>query len=76
MPENASKDIKQESSPKDARTSNQAFEIDGRIWIKIDRELAISLGVLILATDTKNSALLALGHQLRSFCNEVPSSQA
>ena len=51
---------------KDTR-NNQAFEVDGRIWIKIDRELATNLGALILSTDTKNSALLALGHQLRSF---------
>jgi len=58
--------------PKDARPNSQAFEVDGRIWVKIDRDLAVSLGVLILATDTKNPALLALGHQLRSFKHEQP----
>lgn len=65
--------------PKDARPkNNQAFEIDGRIWIKIDRDLAVSLGILVLETDTKNPALLALGHQLRSFTGEtqVQSTQA
>lgn len=53
---------------KDGR-SNQAFEIDGRIWIKIDRDLAVGLGVLVLSTDTKNPALLALGHQLQQLRN-------
>lgn len=61
-------------APKDGRPNNQAFEVDGRIWIKIDRELATSLGMLVLSTDTKNPALLALGHQLRSFSHEVQST--
>lgn len=46
-----------------------AFQIDGRVTIKIELELANMLGRLILETDTKNTALLALGHQLRSLCD-------
>lgn len=46
-----------------------AFEIDNRVIIKIEPELAGALGRLILDTDTKNTAILALGHQLRSFNN-------
>lgn len=54
---------------RDGRPANHAFEIDGRIWVKIDPDLAVNLGSLILSTDTKNPAILALGHQLRSFAN-------
>ncbi len=46
-----------------------AFEIDSRIAVKIELELAVSLGYLILETDTQNTALLALGHHLRSLSN-------
>lgn len=46
-----------------------AFEIDNRVAVKLEPELAASLGRLILETDTKNTALLALGHQLRSLSN-------
>lgn len=59
-----------EISPKD-KSVGQAFEVDGRIVIKLDKELAVGLGLLILSTETKNPALLALGHQLRNFSNET-----
>lgn len=51
------------------RVSLPAFEIDNRFVVKIEPELAGALGRLILETETKNTALLALGHQLRSFNN-------
>jgi hypothetical protein len=54
--------VKQERSNKPP-----AFEIDGRVHLDIEKELAISLGALILETDTKNTALLALGHQLKNL---------
>lgn len=60
---------------RDAKPHHQAFEIDGRIWIKIDVELAALLGSLILSTDTKNAALLAIGHQLRSYTSSYDNSQ-
>ena len=50
-----------------AEKSTPAFEIDDRICLKVERELAAFLGSLILATDTKNTAALAVGHQLRKL---------
>lgn len=52
---------------RDHRPQGNAFEIDSRIVLRIDVDLAIALGRLILGTDSKNPAVLALGHQLRSF---------
>jgi hypothetical protein len=46
-----------------------AFEIDPRISLDIEYELAVSLGKLVLDSETKNTALLALGHQLRNLAN-------
>ncbi|HEV7281062.1 MAG TPA: hypothetical protein VGN57_12730 [Pirellulaceae bacterium] len=42
-----------------------AFEVSDDIVLKIEPTLAVSLGQLILESRTENSALLALGHQLR-----------
>jgi hypothetical protein len=42
-----------------------AFELDTRIQIKIERELAAFVGGLILDSNTKNTAVIAFGHQLR-----------
>ena len=42
-----------------------AFEIDNRVQIKIERELAAFVGGLILDSDTKNTAAVAFGHQLK-----------
>ena len=47
-----------------------AFDIDDRVYLKIERELASQLGELVLQTDTKNTALLAIGHQLRNMTSE------
>lgn len=44
-----------------------AFEIEPRIIMYIELELAVSLGKLVLESQTKNTALLALGHQLRNL---------
>lgn len=46
-----------------------AFEVDARVTLNIEFELAINLGKLVLESDTKNTALLALGHQLRNLSN-------
>lgn len=46
-----------------------AFSIDQRVTLKLEPELAIALGTLILSTKTDNTALLALGHKLRSLTN-------
>lgn len=46
-----------------------AFEIDPRINLEIEYELAVNLGKLVLDSETKNTALLALGHQLRNLSN-------
>lgn len=51
-----------------------AFEVDGRVRVLLDHDLAVSLGALILSTDTKNSAILALGHQLRNFANKMKNA--
>lgn len=47
-----------------------AFDIDDRIYLRIERELAVQLGDLVLQTDTKNTALLAIGHQLRNLARD------
>lgn len=47
-----------------------AFEIDDRIILKVEFELAGQLGKLILDSDIDNTALLAIGHQLRNMTNE------
>ena len=47
-----------------------AFAIDDRVFLQIERELAVQLGELVLQTDTKNTALLAIGHQLRNMNRE------
>jgi hypothetical protein len=52
---------------------NAAFEIDPRITLSIDYDLAVSLGMLVLDSSTKNTALLALGHQLRNLSKLVES---
>jgi len=56
-----------------------AFEIDDRIFIRLERKLGEALGALILDTSTENTALLALGHQLRNLTNvhevSTPSSR-
>jgi len=52
---------------RDHRPQSSAFEVDSRIVLRIDVDLAVALGKLILGTDSKNPAILALGHQLRSF---------
>lgn len=72
MTEPKSKDV--QPNYRDGRPMGHAFEVDGRIVVKIDHDLAISLGSLILSTDTKNPAMLALGHQLRSFADGYVSS--
>lgn len=53
------------------QSNNQppAFEIDARVKMVIEFELAVNLGKLVLESDTKNTALLALGHQLRNLSN-------
>ena len=42
-----------------------AFELDTRVQIKIERELAAFVGGIILDSDAKNTAAIAFGHQLR-----------
>ena len=59
---------------KEVKSNQCAFEVDGRVRVLLDHDLAISLGALILSTDTKNSAILALGHQLRNFSKIKPPS--
>lgn len=44
-----------------------AFEIDDRVILSVEYELAGALGKLVLDSDTQNTALLALGHQLRNL---------
>lgn len=59
-----------ESKERNSSTDNNiisAFEIDDRITLIIEYELAVGLGKLILDTETTNTALLALGHQLRNL---------
>jgi hypothetical protein len=49
-----------------ADKNKTAFEVDGRITLLLDQDLANHLGDLILSTDTKNPALLAIGHKLKA----------
>jgi hypothetical protein len=44
-----------------------AFGIDDRIKVSVEFELAGALGKLILDSNTQNTALLALGHQLHNL---------
>lgn len=59
----------QAKAPKGQRSERclPAFAIDDRIRLDIEYELAGELGRLILDSDTQNTALLALGHQLRNL---------
>jgi len=52
-----------------------AFEIDDRIHVSVERELAAFVGGLILATNTKNTAALALGHQLKKLSDTKPKEE-
>ena len=56
-----------EPSELNSDSNISAFEIDDRITLIIEYELAVGLGKLILDTETNNTALLALGHQLRNL---------
>jgi hypothetical protein len=47
------------------------FEIDSRLNIKIHPELANAMATLILSTDTKNQALLAMAHQIKNRAKEL-----
>ena len=49
-----------------ADKNKTAFEVDGRITLWLDQDLADHLGDLILSTDTQNPALLAIGHKLKA----------
>lgn len=53
----------------------KSFEIDNRVCVKIDKELASQLSRLILESTTENPALLALGHQLIKD-NKQPEQKA
>jgi hypothetical protein len=55
---------RRERSP---RQQAPAFQVDDRIQVSVEYELAGELGKLILDSDTANTALLALGHQLRNL---------
>lgn len=58
------------SSSDNDKNGIPAFEIDDRVVLTIEHELAINLGKLILDTETENTALLALGHQLRNLSDD------
>jgi hypothetical protein len=51
------------------KSQANVFSVDPRITLKIEPALAVALGRLILDTKTDNTALLAIGHQLRSLAN-------
>lgn len=52
-----------------------AFDVDDRIGLHIEVGLARQLGLLILESPTPNSALLALGHQLRNLTDARPDEE-
>lgn len=52
------------------KSSLPAFELDDRIVLKVEYELANQLGKLILESDTPNTALLAIGHQLKNITHD------
>lgn len=58
------------TTERDSTNNISAFEIDDRITLIIEHELAVNLGKLILDTETNNTALLALGHQLRNLSDD------
>jgi hypothetical protein len=41
-----------------------SFHVDGRVAVKLEYELAIRLGELILSCGTEDKQILALGHKL------------
>lgn len=53
------------------KSSLPAFEIDDRIVIRIEYELANQLSKLILDSNVENTAILAIGHQLRNATSNV-----
>ena len=70
------KDLFNMVEPSKDKVNQCAFEVDGRVRVLLDHDLAVSLGSLILSTDTKTSAILALGHQLRNFSKvKAPADQ-
>lgn len=58
-------------SKKRRKSDLPAFEIDDRITIRIEFELAHQLGNLILDSDVENTAILAIGHQLKNATNNI-----
>jgi len=60
-----------ENKENEAGNGNHAFEIDARVMLFVEFDLVVSLGNLILESDTPNKALLALGHQLRNLSDKV-----
>lgn len=50
--------------------SNPAFELDTRIEVKIERELASHVGNIILDSDTSNTAAVAFGYQLKRLSEQ------
>ena len=48
-----------------------SFEVDNRVTLRVDFELAILLGKLVLDSNPQNKALLALGHKLVNLENQV-----
>lgn len=49
-----------------------AFEIDNRVHLSVERELAAFIGSIILNSNTKNTAAIAFGHQLRRLADKRP----
>ena len=52
-----------------------AFELDERIKLSIEYDLAATLGRIILDSDTQNTAILALGHQLCNLVDQRPQDE-
>jgi len=52
------------------KKKKKSFRVNSNIDVELDFDLAVALGKLILGTKTDNSALIALGHQLRSLAED------
>lgn len=53
-----------------------SFHVDARISVKLEVELALRLGEMILASGTEDKQILALGHMLCNIDKDDESGEA
>jgi hypothetical protein len=51
-------------------SNNAPFEVDGRVSLKIEFDLAMRIADVVLASGTTDKQVLALGHNLKNLEEE------